>query len=337
MKIVNTDIRGWRPTQSGYITPEGYELTSKQVERQCKFLSVPTTLLSIDNRFGLDTTLQVLRAASTGTERLLVSDDDLVVYSVMDHRSRFMGDDEFHSMLDTLKKKGFEDLRVSERDGSIRATFTFDSNESDSVLGDLFKRRIVLERLPQGGVYSTASLLRLACTNGMLVADSQYREHFRKEVNEKKMLDNFDRALNLNTLEYFEKMFSKDGKWIEASVADFMGMRQTLEAATTPEIAGEFFPIKPIQEHYEAQNIEVFKMARPVQAKLPAGVTYYDAFNILTNGIKRAEKLDLSDEIEVGKWARPSYLKQLRESDIAFHGKPNYPESMIDRLRGDIA
>ena len=79
------------------------------------------------------------------------------------------------------------------------------------------------------------------------------------------------------------------------------------------------------------------KIARPVQAKLPAGVTYFDTFNILTNGIKRAEEITLKEEIEVGRWARPSYLKQLREADIAFHGRPKFSEAVIQRLKGDVA
>lgn len=191
--------------------------------------------------------------------------------------------------------------------------------------------------MAQGGVYCTAALLRLACTNGMLVADSQYRDLFRKEINEEKMLENFQAVMNLNTTEYFQKMFSKDGKWFEASVADYMGMRQTLINICGKEIADSYFPTAPIFEHYSSQNIQVDKIARPVQAKLPAGVTYFDTFNILTNGIKRAEGISLKEEIEVGRWARPSYLKQLREADIAFHGRPKFPEAVIQRLKGDAA
>lgn len=76
MKIINTDVRGWKHEQGQYVTGEGLVLSKKQIKEQCEYSSVPTTLVNIDDRFGLDTTLQVLRATSTGIERLLVSDDE---------------------------------------------------------------------------------------------------------------------------------------------------------------------------------------------------------------------------------------------------------------------
>lgn len=337
MKIINTDVRGWKHEQGQYVTGEGLVLSKKQIKEQCEYSSVPTTLVNIDDRFGLDTTLQVLRATSTGIERLLVSDDEKQVLSVLDPKSKFTQDDEFMSIIEGIKNKGYEDVKLANNGGSIRATFEAPSNDTDSVLGDIFRRRVIVERMAQGGVYCSAALLRLACTNGMLVADSQYREHFRKEVSEARMLDNFQRVMSLNTTDYFQKMFSKDGKWFDASVADYMGMRQTLINICGKEIADSYFPTAPIFEHYSSQNIQVDKIARPVQAKLPAGVTYFDTFNILTNGIKRAEDITLKQEVEVGRWARPSYLKQLREADIAFHGRPKFPEAVIQRLKGDAA
>lgn len=337
MKIINTDVRGWKHEQGQYITGEGLVLSKKQVKEQCEYSAVPTTLVNIDERLGLDVALQVLRATSTGIERLLVTDDEKQVLSVLDPRSRFTPDDEFHSLIENIKNKGYEDVKIANTGGSIRATFETPANDTDSVLGDIFRRRVVVERMAQGGVYCTAALLRLACTNGMLVADAQYRDLFRKEVNEEKVISNFQAVSQLNTTEYFQKMFSNDGKWFEASVADYMGMRQTLINICGKEIADSYFPTAPIFEHYSSQNIQVDKIARPVQAKLPAGVTYFDTFNILTNGIKRAEDITLKEEIEVGRWARPSYLKQLREADIAFHGRPKFPEAVIQRLKGDAA
>lgn len=337
MKIINTDVRGWKHEQGQYITGDGLVLSKKQVKERCEYSAVPTTLVNIDERLGLDVALQVLRATSTGIERLLVTDDEKQVLSVLDPRSRLIHDDEFHSLIENIKNKGYEDVKIANTGGSIRATFETPANDTDSVLGDIFRRRVVVERMAQGGVYCTAALLRLACTNGMLVADAQYRDLFRKEVNEEKVISNFQAVSQLNTTEYFQKMFSKDGKWFEASVADYMGMRQTLINICGKEIADSYFPTAPIFEHYSSQNIQVDKIARPVQAKLPAGVTYFDTFNILTNGIKRAEDITLKEEIEVGRWARPSYLKQLREADIAFHGRPKFPEAVIQRLKGDAA
>ena len=106
MKIINTDVRGWKHEQGQYVTGEGLVLSKKQIKEQCEYSSVPTTLVNIDDRFGLDTTLQVLRATSTGIERLLVSDDEKQVLSVLDPKSKFTQDDEFMSIIEGIKNKG---------------------------------------------------------------------------------------------------------------------------------------------------------------------------------------------------------------------------------------
>lgn len=64
MKIINTDVRGWKHEQGQYITGEGLVLSKKQVKEQCEYSAVPTTLVNIDERLGLDVALQVLRATS---------------------------------------------------------------------------------------------------------------------------------------------------------------------------------------------------------------------------------------------------------------------------------
>lgn len=112
MKIINTDVRGWKHEQGQYITGEGLVLSKKQVKEQCEYSAVPTTLVNIDERLGLDVALQVLRATSTGIERLLVTDDEKQVLSVLDPRSRFTHDDEFHSLIENIKNKGYEDVKT---------------------------------------------------------------------------------------------------------------------------------------------------------------------------------------------------------------------------------
>lgn len=135
MKIINTDVRGWKHEQGQYITGEGLILSKKQIKEQCEYSAVPTTLVNIDDRYGLDTTLQVLRATSTGIERLLVTDDEKQVLSVLDPRSKFTPDDEFHSLIENIKNKGYEDVKIANTGGSIRATFETPANDTDSVLG----------------------------------------------------------------------------------------------------------------------------------------------------------------------------------------------------------
>lgn len=50
MKIINTDVRGWKHEQGKYITGEGLVLSKKQIKEQCEYSAVPTTLVNIDDR-----------------------------------------------------------------------------------------------------------------------------------------------------------------------------------------------------------------------------------------------------------------------------------------------
>ena len=337
MQQVRTNINKWEKKDGMVVTAEGYKLSEEQVGAQCDFLRVPKTLLNIDKEYNLDTTLQVLRAASVGEEKLLV-DDNGEVLSVLDHRSTFMEDDQF---FETLKLVGDASVdapcEVHKKGAAIRATYTLGEVSTDTVLGDVFHRQIIVERKPEGGVYVGTGLLRLICTNGCQVADKEYRQLYRNGVNTETFSHLMSTIKSMDVTDYFSRLFSNNGKWIEASVADYMGMRKTLSDIVGNEVASEFFPVAPIYDHYKAQNIEVNKMSRTIQQKLPAGVTYFDAFNIMTNGCKRAaDTIKLSDEIEVANWARPSKLKQLRESDIQHHGMPQFPKQLIQRLKGDL-
>ena len=338
MKIVKTNIQGWSKNSEGnYVTGEGYNLTSNQVQDQCNYLGVPTSLLNIDKSFGTNTTLDVLKAASNGKQKLHLNDDESEVLAVMDHRSTFMSDDKFDSMVDTYKKAGYEEVNMAISKGNIRATFNLPVSDKDNVLGDVFRKQIVMERMAQGGIYVSAGFLRLACTNGMLVADKEYRKLFRNAVKDTDVDGIFSLTAGSSVEEYFRKLFSNNGKWLEASVADYMGMRKTLSDIIGPDAASESFPTMAIEEHYLDQNIDINKISRQLQYRLPAGVTYFDAFNFMTHGVKKAEDLTLEQEISIGKWARPSYINQLRDTDVSFHGKPKFTQALIDHLKGDIA
>ena len=338
MRQVKTDINKWEKKDGAIVTAEGYRLSEKQLGDQCDFLRVPKTLLNVDREYNLSTTLQVLRAASVGKERLLV-DDNGEVLSVLDHRSTFMEDEQFFETLKLVEDNSINaPCEVHQRGATLRAIYTLEETGTDTVLGDVFNRQVIIERKPEGGVYVGTGLLRLVCTNGCQVADKVYRQLFRNNVNAEGFAQLMAAVREMDVTEYFSRLFSNNGKWIEASVADYMGMRKTLSDIVGNEVAAEYFPVGPIYDHYETQNIEVNKMSRSIQQKLPAGVTYFDAFNIMTNGCKRAaDTITLADEIMVANWARPSKLKQLRESDIQHHGMPSFPEQLIKRLKGDAA
>lgn len=338
MQQVRTNINKWEKKDGAIVTAEGYKLSEKQLGDQCDFLRVPKTLLNIDREYNLDTTLQVLRAASVGEERLLV-DDNGEVLSVLDHRSTFMEDEQFFETLKLVEDNSIKaPCEIRKSGAAIRATYTLEETGTDTVLGDVFNRQVIIERKPEGGIYIGTGLLRLVCTNGCQVADKEYRQLFRNNVNPETFAHLMASIRTMDVTGYFSRLFSNNGKWIEASVADYMGMRKTLSDIVGNEVAAEYFPVGPIYDHYEAQNIEVNKMSRTIQQKLPAGVTYFDAFNIMTNGCKRAaDTITLADEIEVANWARPSKLKQLRESDIQHHGMPSFPKQLIKRLKGDAA
>lgn len=308
----------------------------KMVEDLCKYHKLPTTLLGIDAKYGLNTTLELLQKQVKDIDVLV--DDNGKALSVLDPKSTFVTDEEFDEKVEDLKLLcDFEkdDTRLVGAEKKVTLSFPI-AKENDSFIGDLFQKRLDIVRLPQGGVAMNLGLLRLICTNGCMTMDKEYNHMSRRGMFSIEGLQQFANLLGgVNLQTYFENLWTKDGEMLEASVSDFLGMKRTLTQITDKDIADYYFNAEPIEDHYLQQNVDIYKVNDKLRSRMPSGMTYYDAFNVLTNAVKQAPDSTLQDRIQVASWAKPSRLLQLKQSAISYHGRPYYSEQRIAHLKGD--
>lgn len=329
----------WKKHEGKILSEEDFVIPIAQQEQICKFYSIPGTLLNVDKKFGTSTFLDVLQHVDKAQNMQALVNDDGKILSIIDPKSTYITDTEFDDMIERLNKVGLNTTEEQQLEGATRKVH-LDINiiDSDSFLEDVFKRRIMVERLASGGCYMSLDLLRLACTNGMLMSDKQFQSISRNKPFDDSTLTTYMSDMHAFSLKgYLENLWYKNGKMIQASVADFYGMRKTLADVVDSEVAELYFPTAPIEEHYAAQDIDVKEINNNLRSRMPAGVTYYDCFNILTNGVKQAKEYTLEDQIRVATWCKPSRIQQLKQSDISFSGVPHYDANLIKALKGDTA
>jgi len=335
-RVEQTSPMEWTGNSRSIKTESGLLLEKSNIEDAMDFLKVPKTLINIDNRYGTDTLMPVIKAIIKPDTKLnvLVDDDDKVV-SIVDPRSKFVQDSEFDELKERVQALGL--TPISDRAYGVHRQIDFDLNlnEDLEVFGDLFKRNLTLVRNPQGGLYFGINLLRLICTNGCTVQEASSRKVIRsgevKDANLKQMVADLS-LVDLN--KYIINSFSKNGELYLASVADFLGMKRTLASITDKDTADEFFPTEPIEDFYKTRDIDIHKISLSDSQNLSSGLSYFDSLNILTNAVKENETPSLQQQIEVGKWMSPRHAKALFFRNF-MGGQPAFSEDLIASLKGD--
>lgn len=334
MNMLHTsNTREWQRADGGYLTPEGLLMTDKELKDVCTFYKIPATLINVDNTFKTNTLLDVVRVAAP---KIQIIDQDGVL-QVLDPKSKFVSDEEFDQIIELAQDKTGLEFSTTSLGLSKRVAFKSKMSDSDSFIGDLFEKSFTIERLPHGGINFATALLRLVCTNGMVIPDSQYKSLIRSGLVDAPVLTAFSDAVqNFNVDEYFKNLFFKNGEALHASVADYLGMKSTLKSITdNDDIVDLLFPMEGITQFYASQDIDLSGLSRSTLNKLPSGLKYYECFNILTHGAKSAEKT-LDNEIKVASWCRPSYLSQIKNSDVVFRGMPHFDAMQIKERMGDV-
>lgn len=335
--MLQSKVKSWKRLETGdYELPEeGITLHQKDLTDICNFYGIPATLLNIDKKYHTNTFHDV--AKSVIEEVSINTIPEAGAVQVLDPKSNYVEDEKFYEIMDLFQVP--ESDRDEKDNGfSKQFTITLPQNDSDSFIGDLYKRRINVERLPQGGISLNTSLLRLVCTNGMLTKDAQYYSLIRSGNVSDAIAQVFvDKVNNFNVGEYLKTLFYHNGKPVIATVADYLGMRDTLKAITDleSEALDAYYPVEPIEEFYSSQNIDITKLNRNLLGRLPSGIDYHSCFNILTNGAKLAER-NLLNEMKVADWARNTKMTAIQASDLIFHGAPQFSQSAIKQRMGDI-
>ena len=350
IRAIQSPVTGWKKTDDGtaFMTGEGYRLEDNVLNRICQYNRVPTKLIEVDRKHGTNLTQEVLGLVmGSKVPTITVDDQNGQVYSTIDPRREWVPDEIFLDMdlNNMLLSSGIEaECEDKASRANRKKTFTFISNNDDpqyQFMGDTFKKQLIVERLEEGGLLVTFGTLRLICTNGAVANDKAFRKTFKSIEIGGSDVRNWVQLLGQKILElplsgYFHELWTDNqGEMLKASVQDYMGMKNTLKKITDGDVADLLFPMAPIEQHYEAQGIDVHKLDWAQRSSIPSGVTYYDSFNFLTNGVKAKEDLELSEKIDVAKWTVPSKLKKVKNNTIAYKGMPYFSPEQIHRLAGD--
>lgn len=334
-QVINLNPRNWKKVDN-QIVAEDNRIVELEVQKQLlDFYGVPGTLLNVDKKYGTNTVLEVLRNVPKIDEMQVLTDEDKIV-SVIDPKSKFISDDDFNKMCEKLNEAKLNAVEVKNSKGTRQMSYELEATDDDNFIGDLFKRKVLVERKNTGGVYMSLDLLRLACTNGMLVNDKQFYKFSRVNPFEDAAMKAYMSDMHAMSLkDYLNSLWYKDGELIGASVADFIGMKKTLEQITDSDVADMYFPMDPILNHYGSQGIDVESINNNLRSRMPSGLSYYDVYNILTNGVKQAVDITLEDRIKVAAWTTPSRIRQVKQSAVHFEGRPHFDMNLVESLKGD--
>lgn len=313
-----------------------FQVDGLSVEGQVKnienFYGIPATLHSVDKKFNTRTFRDVLEAAAPTLE-LLVENDKV---QVLDPRSSFMKDEEFDQLITIAEQVSGISADRSNGTFQRQAVIKLKDSDSDSFLGDVFARSWTVVRRAEGGLSFSTDITRLACTNGMVIPDKQFSGFIRSAKVEQAYLTGFhDTAVGFSVEQYMKSLFMHNGNPIQCSLADLQEMHQCLSNLTQDDLADMLFPVAQVQEFYAAQNIDITKLARKYLDKLPTGLSYYQALNILTNGAKAMVEKTIDNQIKVARFCQPKRMQDMKDVDLHWEGLPVFSEVQIHTMMGD--
>jgi hypothetical protein len=140
----------------------------------------------------------------------------------------------------------------------------------------------------------------------------------------------FDYTQFLNQLFYFGE------KKVQASVGNYFSMRNTLRTIVGAEVADEYFPSEIIENFYRNQGVDVTKTSITALNRIPAGISYFDAFNILTNAASHeADHLSVENQTKVGSFLSRKRIIENQFDLLSSKGAPQFSEKLLKTLKGD--
>lgn len=204
-----------------------------------QFYGIPATLHTVDKKFGTHTFRDVLESAAT-TLDVLIEDNNV---QVLDPKSKYMADDEFDQLITVAE--GISGIKAEAFKSKFQkqAVFKLKDNEGDSFLDDVFARTWTITRRAEGGLSFSTDIIRLACTNGMVIPDKQFSGFIRSANVDSAFLSGFhDNAVGFSVDQYLRSLFIHNGKPVPCSLADLIEMQACLQKLTGDDLANVLFP-----------------------------------------------------------------------------------------------
>lgn len=305
------------------VTPKGSFLDGVLIEPDtinaiCAKTKIPKALINVDEREGTDFFNTLL---NTRTGYSTVVEDNKVVGFVKDD-STFLSKEDVKFSADLIAHKfGSEVLQ--------RRNFLYvPISDSTNILGDLYRKEIILSRNVTGGLNVGLNILRLLCTNGSEVVERSVRKHLATGINQAQLdplYDTFSSYSIKNLI--MSAMLDSSGKMIEASVADVLKFSDMLTPYS--DVTGVHAIADDVVSQYLANGVDTKKYSRRELENLPSGISYYKAYNILTADARSCD-LSEQDRVTIGSYLHPK--NQLVASSFK---APVFDDERISVLMGD--
>lgn len=306
---------------------------STQVKNMGRFYGIPEALHNVDRKFGTNTFREVLQAATK--ELNVLHDDNTGGIQLLDPRSVYLDDDKFDQLISSIQG----DPQVSSTKFQKQAIYKIKPSDTDNFVGDVFGKQLVVTRKAEGGISVNTELMRQVCSNGLVLPDKQFSQTMRKpsKLTAELFSAYFDAAEAFNVDEYLSALFNNDGNPVQASLADVYKMKDCLiDVTEDTDFADMLFQTARMEEFYKSQGINVAELSRQYLDKLPSGLTYYQALNILTSGAKVEASPSIDNKIKVASFCTPQKMKSLKNvADLQFSGMPTFSNAEIHLWMGD--
>ena len=243
-------------------------------------IGLPYSILNLPSYTQTDAVTPLIRAINDRAF-LSVRDNEGNLASFVGCSKGWVTDEQFLDLCVQFEQRlGIKkDLNMSVLSGAVELKAAYLIDSSLSSIGDrsLYSSYFIITRLAEGGVSGDASLLRLACSNGMTVP-TRFADHVK--INSIADAEKFLSKATISSKSTLitavdNQLFDPSGAPFMASVREFRQVSKLLDRySDTPNqyldrtVIDSFYAEKGYSSHIQ---------------NFPSGMTYFDVYNVATN------------------------------------------------------
>ena len=250
-------------------------------------LGLPYSVMNLPTYTGTDVVSLMLQQVQDRAF-MTVRGDDGGLRSFIGLGKGWVTDEQFLHLCDMFENKtgAQKDMALSVLSGAVELKACYKIEDGIQSIGDksMFSSYFTITRLADGGVSGDASLLRLACTNGMTVPTrfsdhvriSSYADH-QKFINKVSLSS---KAALINAVD--EQMFDAGGRPLMASVREFKTVSKLIDRYT--DVPNQFLNREYLDKFYMEKGFPSH-----IQ-NFPSGMSFFDVYTTATNAFSNVIK-----------------------------------------------
>lgn len=295
-------------------------LTDDAIDSLCRYNRLPKVLFSLQERISTDFLNPILR--NLPEVKAVISENDNTVLDIVHPNKEFISDERLYE-LDTILK----DINSTSND------FVFNS--------DIFSYKSAIKRPLSGGLILEQQLLRLVCSNGLVVPASDFRVKFSTDPSDSDFKSSYNRLKGSTSFQsYFHNVFGDD---LNPRIATLFDLNKFISSSPLVENINDYYPFESISQHYQLQGLSIDKLPQVSLRNLSSGLTYYQCFNILTNLYSNivpatTPEQQLKNDITISNFLSPASVRDFEFSRIAHTlcTSPVIESKFVEHAMGDV-